>query len=253
MKRCDLHIHSNYSYDTKQTETIESYCLKAIEKNVDVICFCDHIEYNVQCNTFDSFQFEKRIEEYKKVTKKYIDKVKVLLGFEIGSPHLHPEIVDKLKKYNPDMIIGSIHYPEVIDYFENDFDLNIWMRKFDQMTYDMVCYGNFNVVGHLDMLKKYYGDLYIADIDMQKRIIDKIIEKNLVLEINTSSLRSGISDTMPGKEIIEYYKDKGGKYVVINSDAHQAKDLFMDYDRVLYQLPKELKFCYFEKGKLIEA
>ena len=44
--------------------------------------------------------------------------------------------------------------------------------------------------------------------------------KILEMQRNTSSLRKGHVQTMPGKELLEIYKANGGKYVTIGSDAH---------------------------------
>lgn len=48
----------------------------------------------------------------------------------------------------------------------------------------------------------------------------------MVIEINTSSLRKGHEQTMPGRELLEIYKSSGGKYATIGSDAHAAEDVF---------------------------
>jgi histidinol-phosphatase (PHP family) len=56
-----------------------------------------------------------------------------------------------------------------------------------------------------------------------------MLKKNIVLEINTSSIRKGISEPMPGEEILKIYKQCGGEYVTIGSDAHEKEHLFADY------------------------
>ena len=48
----------------------------------------------------------------------------------------------------------------------------------------------------------------------------QLLEKDMVIEINTSSLRKGHSETMPGKELVEIYKECGGMYVTVGPDAH---------------------------------
>ena len=50
----------------------------------------------------------------------------------------------------------------------------------------------------------------------------------MVIEINTSSLRKGLKETMPGLELLEIYKDCGGQYVTIGSDAHYVSDIGAD-------------------------
>ena len=56
-----------------------------------------------------------------------------------------------------------------------------------------------------------------------------MINNNICLEINTSSLRKGLTESMPGKEILSIYKSRGGKYVTVGSDAHKPEDLAADH------------------------
>ncbi len=52
----------------------------------------------------------------------------------------------------------------------------------------------------------------------------------MVIEINTSSLRKEHSETMPAKELLEIYKECGGMYVTVGSDAHKIEDIGADND-----------------------
>lgn len=63
----------------------------------------------------------------------------------------------------------------------------------------------------------------------------------MVIEINTSSLRKGHTQTMPGIEILQIYRDNGGKYITIGSDAHKVKDLAAD-NKISKQLVQDLNF-----------
>ena len=51
----------------------------------------------------------------------------------------------------------------------------------------------------------------------------------IVLEVNTSSLRNGLVELMPGVDILMLYCAEGGKYVTVGSDAHIAADLAAGY------------------------
>ncbi|MCI8308130.1 MAG: hypothetical protein HFH14_08800 [Lachnospiraceae bacterium] len=83
-------------------------------------------------------------------------------------------------------------------------------------------------MGHIDFPKRYYGEIYYTESIMNE-IFRNLVEKDSVIEINTSSLRKGHEQTMPGKELLEIYKANGGKYVTIGSDAHVVEDIGADY------------------------
>ena len=56
--------------------------------------------------------------------------------------------------------------------------------------------------------------------DIIKEILKIIIAEGKGLELNTSSWRYGLSDTQPSRDILRLYKDLGGKYITLGSDAH---------------------------------
>lgn len=87
--------------------------------------------------------------------------------------------------------------------------------------------GGFDVLGHIDFPKRYYGEIYYTEAVI-KEIFSTLLEKDIILEINTSSLRKGHAQTMPGKELLEIYRVNGGKYVTIGSDAHIVEDIGAD-------------------------
>ena len=250
--RCDLHTHTNYSFDS--VVTMEQYALKAIERGIDVVCFTDHIDCNKHYNTFDGFRFEQRQAEFQRLKKQFEGQVELLLGFEIGEPHLHPDIMRVVYACKPDMIIGSIHHPADYERENKCYPRRDYERLYNRYVREMVEYGGFDVLGHADMPKKYFGQAvpdqrkhndYVEDFDYICETLRLCAEKGIVVEINTSSLRSCASDTMPSLRAIEYYAKCGGRYVTINSDSHNVNDLGYGYEQTYSSLPEGLQTCYF--------
>ena len=247
--RCDLHTHTNYSFDS--VATMEEYVKQALLIGADVICFTDHIDVNKHYDTFEGFRFAERREEFERVRDKYCDRVKLLYGFEVGEPHKHPDVMEKVYGENPDMMIGSVHYP--LDYLDVDRAVSRreYERIYDRCVREMVEYGGFDVLGHADMVKKYHDD-YVEDIDYIGETLRLCVEKGIVPEINTSSLRNGAQDTMPSFKAIERYAKCGGKFVTISSDSHTVDSLCNAVDETRAKLPKGVSLCYFENRKLVK-
>ena len=244
--RCDLHTHTNYSFDSKVT--MEQYALKAIERGIDVVCFTDHIDCNKHYDTFNGFLFEARKAEFLQLKKQFEEQVELLLGFEIGEPHLHPEIMQAIYACKPDMIIGSIHHPVDYEPTGKHFDRREYEQLYNRYVREMVQFGGFDVLGHADMPKKYHSD-YVENFDYVCETLRLCAEKGIVPEINTSSLRNGVVDTLPSLKAIEYYA-KYGKYVTINSDSHNVNDLGYRYYEIYDKLPKNVQVCYFANRQL---
>lgn len=249
MLRCDLHTHTNYSFDS--VSPMLQYVEKALKTGVDVICFTDHIDVNKHYDTFDGFQFERRREEFFRARDKYCDRVKLLYGFEVGEPHLHPDVMDRVYAEKPDMIIGSVHHP--LDYLGIDYQISRreYERLYNECVRQMVEHGGFDVLGHADMPKKYHDD-YVEDLAYIAETLRLCVQKGIVPEINTSSLRSGAQDTMPSLAAIERYAQFGGKFVTINSDSHTPHSLCYAFDETRAKLPKGVSPCYFENRKIVK-
>lgn len=247
--RADLHIHTNYSFDSKATA--RQYIDMAIQRGVKVLCFTDHIEANQLFNTFNDFQFERRAREFGELKQEYKGQVLILSGVEFGEPHLHPKELQFVNSLGLDMIIGSVHYPLDYNMFvKKDCSRREYERIYDSFVYDMVSAGGFDVLGHIDLPKRYHDD-YVEDIDQLRRSMEMCVRQGIVPEINTSSLRKGLAHPMPALSLVEYYAQHGGKYVTVNSDSHAAIDLNTDFDSVTSQLPSGVQCCCFVNRKLV--
>lgn len=234
--KCDLHVHTNYSFDS--IETMDNYALKAIELGLDAICFTDHIDICKHYNTFATFDFDGRLKEFEQIKKRYGDKLQLFIGFEMGEPHLHPKETAFLRTLKPDLIIGSIHHSLDFEPHTNVTRLES-ERIYDRYVRQMVEDGDFDVLGHADMLKKYHKD-YVEDIEYICETLKLCVKRNIVPEINTSSLRSGADEPMPSLQAIRYYQSVGGKYVAVNSDSHSV-DSLGDGIPLLSKLPIGIK------------
>lgn len=244
MKKADLHLHTYHSGDSN--EQMENYCIAAIKNNIDIICITDHIE----CDGFYCNQpnFEKQYAEFQKLKAIYEGKVKMLLGVEFGEPHLHKDIFNSILQRPYDMIIASVH--NVLDNYKKDGVVS--PKQMSDMHYNstlqMLEVGNFQVLGHLDFPRKFSRD-FVEDKEKTYEILKKCVEKNIIPEINTSTMRRG-DKPLPPIEAIQIYADLGGKYVTINSDSHSAAFTGSFFTEIFAQLPKGIKPVYVESKQL---
>ena len=248
--RCDLHVHTNYSFDS--TYTMRQYVQKALALGIDVLCFTDHVDVNKHYDTFEGFPFEARRDEFARMRDEYCGKIKLLYGFEIGEPHLHPEVMEVVYAQQPDMIIGSVHQP--LDYLGIDCVIprRDYERYYNECVRQMVECGGFDVLGHADMPMKYHDD-YVEDVDYVDETLRLCVQNGIVPEINTSSLRhEGIFETMPSSRAIAHYAKCGGRFVTINSDSHTPDSLCHAFDQTRANLPKGVAACYFENRKIVK-
>ncbi|MGF7143457.1 histidinol-phosphatase (PHP family) [Anaerotaenia torta] len=223
--KADLHVHTHISVDS--SVTMEEYCRKAIAEGVDFICFTDHADYNQKDDGYGRYDAPLFFEEFNQVKKEFGEQLVLLAGIEFSEPHLYPEELQSISQYPYDMIIGSIHW--VNDMFPGQEVRKLYSAKqyygwYWDMVYETVSYGHFDCLGHMDFPKRYYSEL-VYDISKLEKILGRMVERGIVPEINTSSLRKGLSAALPDEELLKLYKECGGRRVTIGSDAHVCGDL----------------------------
>ena len=85
----DMHVHSTFSPDG--ISTMEEQCIAALEKGERIICFTDHVDYNVaeknngiiKDNSKANFIIEEYLIEIDRLRKKYPE-LKILKGIEFS-------------------------------------------------------------------------------------------------------------------------------------------------------------------------
>ena len=246
--RVDLHNHT--SLCNHANGSIEDYIKKALELKIDVYGFSDHAPMNFdkkyRMTILQSKKYEQDILEMK---KKYVNKIKILLAYEVD--YLHSYILDEVLQSKVDYLIGSVHFlknknsiwgfdnPEFIGVYKSKNIDTIWQEYFDAIEH-MSKQKLFDIVGHFDLIK-VFNFLPKKDIKLLAiKALRAIKKSNMVLEINTSGLRKPINETYPSKDILELVFDLGIN-ITFSSDAHCTEDIGYKYkDAVI--MAKEIGF-----------
>ncbi len=259
----DFHIHSNYSMDCKYP--MNDMAIKAIDNNLKSICFTDHIDLDITENKIDLlFHTDDYFEKIKKIKYKYIKKLKVLSGVEIGlQPHL-AQRYNQLINNNPfDFVIASVHTVGGIEilsdtYLNNKKPLDTIIDYYKEMYECIDNFNNYDVLGHIDLIDRYLPkEQKLPEINDYKWIIEKIltkiIEQGKGIELNTSGLRYGLEYFHPKIEILNLYKQLGGEIITIGSDAHIPSNvgyMYKEAEKLLRELNFKYIFIYKERKKI---
>ena len=237
----DLHVHTDNSFDGNHSATF--FCEQAEFMDLRALAFTDHCEV-------DQFEgdptYEKRIFqaffEIAKVRSAFRGKLLVLNGIELGQPAYDIETANKIiNSHDYDQILGSVHNLRGGDdfYFMENLTLpeaeKLLKEYFDALI-EMLHWGNFDVLAHLTYPLRYFYSKSNLGIDLNKfkNQIDEILlltaKSDKALEINTAALRQPLNKLSPEVDIVKRFKELGGKYVTVGSDAHYAEHLAADID-----------------------
>lgn len=242
--RADYHMHSNYSGDSDTT--MESMILASIEKGLTHICFTDHIDFDYPYGAEDTpgmfeFNTDAYFYEAARLKEKYINKINVNIGIELGlQPHLARQNAIFTKEHDYDFIIGSSHVCNGIDpydarFFEGKTDEEAYRSYFQSILENIKVFGSFNVYGHLDYVVRYGKNrnenfCYDQYKDILDQILTKLIDKEIGIECNTAGYRKGLNNPNPCFDIIKRYHELGGEIITVGSDAHSPEEIASHYD-----------------------
>ncbi|MBQ3080263.1 MAG: histidinol-phosphatase HisJ family protein [Clostridia bacterium] len=246
----DTHVHTHLSCDSE--ETMAAYLYQAERKGVKVLCFTEHADFNPYDYGYLYYNPDAFFRDIGHAKRLSAGKVEILSGIEFGETHLYPHQLRLLLKYPYDFVLGSIHW--VNNLFPDEktrmkYDAKEFFDMYWTQMLEMVKFGGFDSLAHIDFPKRYYGELHYKG-SVLREIFSRLLENDAVIEINTSSLRKGCPESMPAKEIIELYRDMGGKCVTIGSDSHIAGDLAADFEKAR-ALAEEmgLEICLYRERK----
>ncbi|MGN2370533.1 histidinol phosphate phosphatase [Clostridium cagae] len=232
----DSHIHTIFSSDSDMK--ISDAISKAKELNIGLI-LTEHLDQDYP----DKNLFKLDIPNYFNNYSEY--KINnLLLGIELGLTLPSFNIItEKAKNFNYDFILGSVHavYDEdiYIDYCKRD-DLTkkeFFHNYLEFMLNVINKYDCFDSLAHFDYPCRYtkFENNEIALCDHHE-ILDEIfktlISKGKVLEINTRRLDTKCTfNNMI--DIYNRYKELGGKYITLGSDAHNVNAIATNFKNAL--------------------
>ena len=223
---CDMHIHTRHSCDSQAG--LEAYCVRAVETGVQTLCFTDHVDHNPNDEGMGVYDHEAFFEDFLRVKAKYRDRLTLLCGIEFAEPHMYPEELARFSVLPYDFILGSVHF-WYRDMFPSQLvragiPVEVCYEHYWNAVLAAVQAGGFDSLAHIDFPKRYYKQLIIDDKKLHE-ICAAMVKKNICMEINTSSLRKNMAEPMPGRDILAIYRDCGGRYVTVGSDAHRPEEL----------------------------
>ncbi len=256
--KTNYHTHTTFC---DGNDTPEAMLQAALQKGFDVFGFSGHsmypfaAEWHIAPRNFDTYK-----EEIRRLKAAYGARIGVLYGFEadylppLSKPHR--ALYDALQ---PDFLIGSVHYitenpdaqpaacrwftadgpvKEVADGIRDVFggDGKKAVQTYFSLQRDMMRNGEFDIAGHIDVIRKRNGTLRFFDETepWYKRELAATAEiaakTGVIVEINTGGIaRKAIDDCYPSAAFLAQLR-RYDVPVTVCSDAHAARDVDCAFD-----------------------
>ena len=253
--KTNYHTHSLYC---DGHDTLEELVETALNKKFTTLGFSSHAmlpfssDWHISAKDVNSY-----VEEIKSLKQKYSRKIELLTGFE--ADYINGVTVpsfENYKDYNPDFLIGSVHYVPGKDGFieadGNNQSVKDGIKKyFNGSIKNAVCEyfynerqmllkGDFTFLGHADLIRKQNAkeQLFNENDSWYKKevkaLVKEIAKTDVCVEVNTGGIaRKSVNYLYPSNYMLELLHQNNVP-VTINSDCHNKADLD----------------CYFEEAKL---
>ena len=246
MKRTRIDLHNHTTRCNHAEGTVDEYIQKAIALGIDIYGFSEHAPMDFDEGYRLAFEEMGAYEQDILTAKeKYKDDIEILLGYEVD--WLPGYMDERVLGADVDYLIGSVHFidkwsfdnPEFIGgWKERDID-EIWKAYFEA-TEAMAKSGQFDIVGHLDLIK-VFKYLPKQDVRLMAQASFKAIKKSgMVLELNAAGLRKPVGEIYPSKALLEeaYALEIP---ITFGSDAHSPEQVGFGYEEAV-TLAKEVGY-----------
>jgi histidinol-phosphatase (PHP family) len=256
----DTHTHTTNSDGRSSAAEM---CAAAVEKGVGGILFTDHanMNYYYDRDTYNSIL--RSIEDADRAKEAFVGKLKVCCGVELGEYLYAPEKAKKVLAIDRfDAVLCSVHLVPRAGWgvaynrinFDDpaipDSDLYEYLHYYFDLLSETVDAFDFDILAHIHCPVRYTNGKYSRTIDILRfedrirEILEKIIRRDIALEVNTARLfaKDGSCDFRM-KEILEMYRVLGGRKVTLGSDAHQKESVGSNFLPTM----ELLKSCGFDR------
>lgn len=271
----DYHVHSAYSDDS--TYPMEQVVRDAIRINLDELCFTEHVDYGVKPDwdqpagarfedghPVTNCPYPAYFGELERVRERYGTKIRIARGLELGvQTHTIPAYERLLHSYGDqlDFTLLSIHQVGDREFWNGAFQEGRTQEQFTVAYYEELLgvveqFHGYSVVAHLDLIRRYDPTPgcplpFSAVRDIVAEILSRVIADGHGIEVNTSGWRYGLDGPQPTDDVLQLYRDLGGRIVTLGSDSHKPEHLGA-YLRIAQDRLRALGFsqaCTYEQGE----
>jgi histidinol-phosphatase (PHP family) len=243
----------------------------AQEKGIAFYGISEHFDYDYDWSFLDEktlnnirgFDPDGYFHRERHEQEDYEGVMNVCIGAEFGyseDPKVQARYMETYQKYKPDFVINSVHGDKGEDfYFAKEFPLGkeaTYKRYLQLIRQSLDVSYPYDIVGHIGYPTRYapYEDTSMSVAEFGEsidKILKTIIEKNKILEVN-SSVKGQVF--LPTAEIVQRYFKLGGRNISYASDAHGVERIG-DKRKETVKLLKEIGFKHITvpyKGEYIK-
>ncbi len=245
---------------------MEEYVLAAIARGISIFGFAGHSPWMIQDGPKMALAYDEvpiYLDLVAGLQQKYSSgpdaRIQIRLGMEMDYVPDRIEYPRRyLKQIDFDYVIGSVHHIGTWG-FDQDTQLDPFHKTPVRLIYEryfallkeMIATGLFNIVGHIDLVKKFGHFPETGWDDIQEDVAAALGQSDMVVELNTSGLDKPVHEFYPGITFLKRLR-KHNVPVTLGSDSHHPREVgrhFKEAAALLHEVGYT-EIMTFEKRKL---
>ena len=236
----DYHVHTRLCNHAEGSMT--AFIEHAVALGFEQICFLDHLTItdSPRPMTMEVAEVPLYFQAVQRLKRIYGDRISVKAGLEIEyNPQytdLFTQIVDD---FAFDVVGSSIHQLDGIDIVSRPLDREapgldpaFIQNRYIEYLQMMLSDDYFDIICHLDLLKKFGKDLNSSFEDRLADTLSQAATRNLTVEVNTSGFDHPAAEAYPSPALLTRLRQTGIT-ITIGSDAHRPEEIGRHFDRAL--------------------
>ncbi len=252
----DLHVHTANSPDASLSEG--ELAERASAAGLGGVEFVAHLDLNPADACCGFFREERYRNAVREAGLRHPE-ITVLCGVEVGEPHLYGAVAAEiLRGHGYDFVTGALHWVDdllVLDpgAFRREDPLRL-VERYYMTTLKMLERPSFDVLAHMGIFRRGMAmaglDTSLDETalwpDLLQDVLGRLIEKDVILELNTAGLRRLEGVTYPSPPVLALYRSMGGRLVTLGSDTHGEPWVFYGLSEGCNLLVEHgFKHCYY--------
>jgi len=243
--RANYHVHTFMSDGSSEPV---KYLEKAVESGLTEIGFTDHLiildDGRVGPGSLDPEKLDEYIDAIRDAASLF-KPLSVKCGLEVDyTPGGIRRVEEILASYRHslDYTLIGVH---IVDGFEFDIpeSIPIWRslsqeqvdkvyRRYYQLLLDGVRTGLFDVVAHLDIVKRFGFKPSRSFLDLIEPILLSVKTLRMAVEVSSAGLRHPVNELYPSEEIVTLMSELRVP-VTSSTDAHKPEDISTGLEAVV--------------------
>ena len=242
VKLHDQHLHSRHSVDSKADPVAN--CEHALAAGLSGLTFTEHYDMHPSERGQCQWDYDAIAATIEDLRRRFAPQLEVGFGIEVDYQAAQKEeIIGYLDRHAFDVVLLSVHWCggrplhlprrwQGLTAADMRRDYLAELRGAAQWCGELAADGRrpFDIVSHLDYVKRYLLSYWgtplerVAGAELDP-ILKAFIAAGVIPEINTAGLRRDEAAAYPAYDVLQRYRELGGQFVSIGSDAHRSVDI----------------------------